>query len=42
MKLVFRKLHLIVKHIWFFCPRAKKTVSKMMLYFLNKVDPIVI
>lgn len=42
MKLVFRKLHLIVKHIWFYSPRAENTLFKMMLYFLNKGDPIVI
>lgn len=42
MKLVFRKLHLIAKHIWFFSPRAEKVVFKMMLYSLNKGDPIYI
>lgn len=42
MKLVFRKLHLIVKHIWFYSPRAENTLFKMKLYFLNKGDPIVI
>ena len=42
MKLVFRKLHLIVKHIWFYSPRAEKVVFRMMLYFLNKGDPVVI
>lgn len=41
-KLVFRKLHLIAKHIWFYSPRTEKTESRMMLYFLNKGDPIVI
>lgn len=42
MKLVFRKLHLIAKHTWFFAPRTEKAVLKMMLYFLNKGDPIYI
>lgn len=40
MKLVFRKLHLIVKHIWFYSPRVEKTIFRIMLYFLNKGDPI--
>lgn len=40
MKLVYRKLHLIAKHIWFLSPRSEKMLFKMMSYFLNKVDPI--
>lgn len=41
-KLVFRKLHLIAKHIWFFSPYAINTILRMMLFFLNKGDPILI